>query len=363
MNTRSRMTDRIIKINYLDYVPPSRGEGRIGEIYRLAEKEFGAAAEPIVVHSVAPSLLDRFWELGRETLLVSSQVPRLHKEAITTAISVINRCPYCVDVHGVLSNALGDASLAKAIERNDFDAIGDENLRRRVHWASQTRTPGSAIIQSPPFSLSEAPEIVGTAIYFHYVNRLVNVFVQESHLPTSRWRGVFHRLGTWMMTSILRQSIAAGAERAYRVSPRALAGLDWAQAEPRIANRFAAFGQETNRLAREHLSADVRHRVQTYLQNWQGEDPGLGRAWLEEIVADLDAPDAIQVRLALVSAITPYRIDDALIGSFREIHPQDEALLAIVAWSSFATALRIGQWLGASLRSPQDVPGRKLETA
>jgi hypothetical protein len=54
-------------------------------------------------------------------------------------------------------------------QRND--QIRDADVRSVVEWAAATRLPGAKILLSPPFSRKNAPEIIGTAVFFHYINR------------------------------------------------------------------------------------------------------------------------------------------------------------------------------------------------
>lgn len=70
MVTKLKLTDWLLKVKYLDYVKPSAANGTVRAIYAQADREFGLAADPIVVHSPLPALLGAFWEFGRETRLV-----------------------------------------------------------------------------------------------------------------------------------------------------------------------------------------------------------------------------------------------------------------------------------------------------
>jgi hypothetical protein len=54
--------------------------------------------------------------------------------------------------------------------------------------------------------------------------------------------------------------------------------------------------------------------------------------------------------LALLAALAPFQVDDALVADFRGGGPADGArgdgaLVAATAWASFTAARRIGTWL------------------
>jgi hypothetical protein len=88
----------------------------------------------------------------------------------------------------------------------------------------------------------------------------------------------------------------------------------------------------------------VRALVTERLANWRGDDTGLGATWLEDHVTGLDSELRPAARLALLAAFAPYRVDESVIGDFRDGRP-DSDLVAAVAWSALAAARRIGSWL------------------
>lgn len=52
--------------------------------------------------------------------------------------------------------------------------------RRNSRWSRRSRCIRKRQKFSPPFSAADAPHIIGTAIAFHFVNRMVNVFLKPS---------------------------------------------------------------------------------------------------------------------------------------------------------------------------------------
>jgi hypothetical protein len=59
----------------------------------------------------------------------------------------------------------------------------------------------------------------------------------------------------------------------------------------------------------------------------------------------MTGPSHIAAKLALLTAIAPYQVDDEMIREFRTIYKEDIQLLNVLAWSSFTAARKIGKWL------------------
>lgn len=44
------------------------------------------------------------------------------------------------------------------------------------------------VLQKPPFSQDEAPEVLGVALFFNYINRLVDTYLtRDFTLPSMPW--------------------------------------------------------------------------------------------------------------------------------------------------------------------------------
>jgi len=50
-------------------------------------------------------------------------------------------------------------------------------------------------------------------------------------------------------------------------------------------------------------------------------------------------------RLALLTALASYQVDEGIVLVFRVHFPEDDKLLGTLAWASFTAARRIGSWL------------------
>ena len=195
-------------IAYVTPVDPASAPPQQAAVIDEIRRDFGAAVPPLMVHAAVPDLFEALAGLMHGTL-VSGLVPRFHKEAVSAAVSRTNQCPYCVDVHTLALDAVNRPDLATAIQDGAHDRIPDRYLRGLVRWAASTRQPDSEILKAPPFRMEDAPEIVGTAVAFHYINRVVNVFLPASPLPASSRLPGLGRLGRQVARFIVGDAVRA----------------------------------------------------------------------------------------------------------------------------------------------------------
>ena len=333
----------------IQIVTPEHAEGRIASIYQQARREvlgnMGDVPEPFTVHSPAPDLLAGVWSLFRETLLVGD-VDHGLKQTVATTISKLNACPWCVDAHSIVMYASGQGKAVKAIQNGgDLNRL-DPETRALVEWASATLTPGAAILSDPPFSAEEAPEIAGSAVTFHYLNRLVNATLTERFLPTQSWiNGPLKRMTGLLFRKHARRRWPPGESLPFLPEAELPDDLHWAEASPPIAGAFGGFAAAVKAGGERSLAPEVRSLVTERLVEWDGSPPGLSRRWVDDALASLPSALHHAARLALLAAFAPYQIDDTIVRTFREQHPGDRTLIEALAWASFAAARQIGGWL------------------
>ncbi|HYK90665.1 MAG TPA: alkylhydroperoxidase [Acidobacteriota bacterium] len=335
-------------IRYVKPVRSSAARGIVAQVYREIKHEFGTLGEPLTLHSPIPDLLVGVWSAFRECLL-SGQAPRELKEAVAVTVSRLNRCPYCIDAHSIMLHAAAAHSTAGAIQSNRDNEIEDERMRSIVAWAAATRTPGHPILLSHPFDSQDAPELIGTAVWVHYINRMVHVFLNKKLVPISSnlfgIREAAERAGGWYFARFVRrarQRAGPGIEIPGRGLPE---DLKWSAAAHPIARAFGIFAAATDAAGAATLPAEVRACVLERLAKWDGADPGLDRSWLELPVRTLSSEHKPRARLALLGAFAPYQIDGDVIREFRSRQAFDQELLGCLAWASFAAARTIGTWL------------------
>lgn len=281
--------------------------------------------------------------------LVTGNVRREIKEAVAATVSRINQCPYCVDAHTIMLHATSEHKVAKAIVKQDEEKIQDPEIRSIVKWASATRSPDADIISSPPFSREDAPEIIGTAVCFHYINRMVSVLLSETPLPSNNFllKGILKRVAGRMFSRAVHRTKPLGLSLEFLPETELPEDLSWAKNSPIIAEAFARWAAIVEQVGKRVLSPEVRTYVLEYIEAWNGEDPGLSRSWVEKAIGEFDEQSQAECRLALLTAIAPYQVDEVVIQKFRDYYTKDDELVGALAWSSFTAARRIGTWLRA----------------
>ena len=94
----------------------------------------------------------------------------------------------------------------------------------------------------------------------------------------------------------------------------------------------------------------MRELVSDRVTRWNGVPPGPGRAWVEEAVAPLSNEQQPAARLALLTALASYQVDEKVVNDFRKHRPSDSDLVNATAWASYTAAKRIAGWLFAPAR-------------
>ncbi len=125
--------------------------------------------------------------------------------------------------------------------------------------------------------------------------------------------------------------------------------LEWAKPSQNVAEAFARFAAVIEEIGEQFLCENIRVRFQEEIKSWRGEDPGLSRQWVETAISGLDEEQQAIGRIALLTALSPYQVDQGVIKNYFEYHPDSEKLLGTVAWSSFSVARKIGTWLHAAI--------------
>ncbi|MCW4011015.1 MAG: carboxymuconolactone decarboxylase family protein [Candidatus Bathyarchaeota archaeon] len=333
-------------IKYIHPVKPAAAEGPIAEVYAQVKRDFGRVAEPFLIHSPLPKLLAGAWMVCRETELVGN-VPRGIKEAVAAAVSQLNQCPYCVDAHTIMLSAAGESKVANAIGKASYEEVTDEKTFTAIRWALSTTSPGSELLRWTPFSKQEAPEIIGTAVFYHYINRLANVLLGATPLPSSRsWlKSPLKRVAVRMFTDAVNRSKCIGESLTLLPKTDLPNDLRWARTSANVAQAYACFASAAEEAGELALPVEVRAYISEELSQWTGKTTELSLAWCEDAIARFDEPKEAAARLALLTALAPYRVDDKAVLEFRQHFPQDEKLVGTLAWASFAAARKIGTWL------------------
>jgi AhpD family alkylhydroperoxidase len=337
-------------IRYLHPVSPATATGLVAAVYSQARREFGLLP-PIPLHSPVPRLLAGAWCVLRETLL-AGRVGRPVKEALAAEISRLNRCPFCIDAHTLMLAAAGESDAARALAAGKPGALRDKGFREVVAWGAAHRSPGAAPLSRPPFPAADTSEMIGTAMAFHYINRMAHVFLPESAYPlppAAYWaKGWIRKLAAGRYTALVSARRVPGESLALLEPAELPADLPWARGNPNVAGAFARFALVVEEAGQDALHEAVRERVLERLEAWDGTDPGLGGLGKEELDGVPDEERAAG-RLALLTALASYRVDGAVVAAYRARRPADSQLLGAVSWVSYVAARRVGRWLWEAL--------------
>ncbi|MBT2528672.1 carboxymuconolactone decarboxylase family protein [Streptomyces sp. ISL-99] len=312
---------------YTDPVPPKAATGVTAEVYAQLATDFGIKdATTFVVLSPSPPLLTGAWALLRESLL-AGRASRTAKQVVAAGVSLANRCPFCVDAHTVLLHATGDHRLAEVVARGEVPA--DPGHAALLAWAKATRTGDAG---EPPVPAAHAPEFIGTALAFHFINRIVSSLLTENMLPGNAQR---YRL----VRSLAGRSLSRTVRR--RLTPGAGLGLletsgpepAWAAGSP--AGTAYAGLREAARLGGGLLSDEDQAYVRDAVAASGGAHPRLTGDWLP---GREERPGA---RLALLAAVAPYRITDEDVAAWRGPQHTDHCLVHLIAYGAITATEHI----------------------
>lgn len=333
------------QVKYVVPVPTSAATGPVADVYGQIAEEMRLVIPPALLHSPAPELLAAYWMLSREPMLPPGGLDRATKEAVASAVSVANICPYCVDMHSVGMYELSSEDDAEAVAGDRIAEISDPPLRDAAAWARVAHQPGAGV--RPPEGLSPGAyaELVALLVSLHYVNRMVNVFLANFLLPPGlapRSRRRLKRGLSLVLRPVLRNSYEPGRSVGLLAPAPLPASARWASGDPTIAEVMARSSAAFDRAGARSVTPAVRGVLFDRLDRWRGEETGLSTAWCEELIADLSPPDRAAGRLALLTALASYQVGEDVIEEFRRHHPADRTLIEVAGWASFAAAATIG---------------------
>jgi hypothetical protein len=219
-------------------------------------------------------------------------------------------------------------------------------MRAIIQWALATRTSGAPALVNPPFSSQEAADVIGVAIIFHYLNRMVNVLLVETNLPRNALlKSAMKRTLGWLYSGTARKVYRPGVSLDFLPDTPLPADLAWATPVPNVAGAFARFAAVVEQGGVLVLSPGVRSIIGKHVNVWQGEDMGISRQWVDRAIDVLSARDQAAARMTLLTALAPHQVDAVVIKAFRAHWPSDHELVSALAWASFTAARRIGGWL------------------
>ncbi|MGC1213935.1 MAG: carboxymuconolactone decarboxylase family protein [Micromonospora sp.] len=313
----------------------SAASGLTGEVYRQLRDEFLGPVPTFQALSAVPEVLAATWALMREALL-AGDASRVDRELVASAVSRANRCRFCVDAHVMLLHALGEHELAEVIARGGTPP--EPRHAELVGWAEASRSPRAAAWSSP-----YGPEVTGTLLAFHFVNRIVSALLDPDLLPGGLQRSPMVRSGVGRLY--------ARTAREPKDPGRSLALLDtgtaappgWAGDSPvgvayaALKNAATQGGDLLGEVARQTVTATVR---------WEdGRYPARPADWAVDLVRDVPGTDRIGTRIALLAAFAPGAISVGDVALWRLSHPADADLVRLVAYGAITATDHVARAL------------------
>jgi AhpD family alkylhydroperoxidase len=317
-------------IRFIHPTRPNEATGLLVPVYAQIKNDFGRVVEPFLLHSPNPELLAGAWMGCRETELVGS-VPRNVKEAVATAVSAKNKCGFCVDAHTIMLREGGEKDAVGAVVKGKYDKLEDVKMRTVLEWVQNRENP-------KPFSRQEAPEIIGTVVYFHYINRMATILLTKTPLPTGQplLKGTMLNVATQMFSTAYKRPKTVGDSLQFLPEAELPADLEWAKEAPNVAGAFARFAKAVEYAGEIGLPKEVQLEVDKRIN---AAFTGKGNAELPDL-GDHKLNSAAE--LAFLTAVSTHSVDDKMILAFRKHYPEDKQLLGALSWASFAAARKIG---------------------
>ncbi|WP_433359442.1 carboxymuconolactone decarboxylase family protein [Actinoplanes sp. CA-142083] len=318
--------------------PPPPADGLVAGVYRQLREDFLGPLPTFKVLSAAPEILAATWALMREALLVPPE-GRVDREVVAAAVSVANRCRFCVDAHVTLLHSLGEHALAEVIAGGGRPA--GARHAELVDWAAASRSPRASRWNSP-----YGPEVSGTLLAFHFINRVVSALLDPDLLPggLQRFPAVRSAGGRfYARTTRSRSALEPGRSLAVLSAGTPPA---WAGDSP-VGVAYAALRDATGG---DLLSEAVRETVVGTVRWEDGTHPARPADWATDLVRDLPPADRVGARIALLTAFAPAAISRGDVELWRLTHPSDADLVRLIAYGAMTATDHVARSLDPAHR-------------
>lgn len=312
--------------------------------------DFGLVPPPISIHKADSDLFAASWACLRETLVVG-QVPRYFKEAVATGAANANKCPYCVGAHSMMYDIYKPK--AKSVARGD-EASGVLDTTVLSNWAQSCYAAESNRLVEP-FPKSARAEIIGTAVFFHYLTRMVSVYLGDSFVPEKlAW-------SVPIMMPVMRLVMGLNDRRRKKLGASRLPdipsdnGPAWAD-QDNVSVAFAQFGQVTEKKITRILDQPMIDFINNYLLTWKKPADSPGAGWVNTHLEDWSEQNPLQKQQAkfmLLVIGSPYMIIDSDKNALIE-KMGDANFLIMTAWVALKAALRTGAIVSGGEAAPMD---------
>ncbi len=332
-----------MEIKYIKHISKKDSSGKLKNIYTHIESNFGKIAEPFVLHSINTELTASIWAIIYETMLVETNVKRNIKETIATCISELNKCPYCVDAHGIMLLGTG-----KDLNKNILEVKnGKSELKTKedqlISWALNNLN--DKYIANPAFSKHQAPEIIGTAVIFHYINRMVSIFAGDTPLPTSKMKKLLKFFAAnFIFKKAINRFKNKGDSIVYIDKKEESSSFIWAQKVPEIKTSFEYLKFQTKINLDKILSKELIRLINEYSKKLHLLEPFFGNEQLDLFLKKVDSPEIPIAEYCFSVMFHPYKVQKEMVLNLKANYT-DAQILQVSAFASLLIAENIGNKL------------------
>lgn len=311
-------------VRFINPPQPRNSTEPAAAVYNQMRRDF-MVASPFVLHGSVPNLLAAAWTIVRETLFCG-EASRGEKEVVAWAISDANQCPFCVGAHHAAVRASKTADTA-------LEA-----------WARSTNTSD---VMALPVSKNET-EFYGTAVAFHYLNRMVSVFLPEKMMPVpDLMDGMTDRMASYMMGGMIKKGNQNQPGDSTAVQPTYDDSLSWSPAwadqQPHIRDGLRAWSGLIEGTAMQHLDTGLLTDLGNSIDDWNG---GVDEAKINAAVQN--STNAAAAQLALSTVMRPWQVSAEMVHAARDGGLSEDDVLVLVAWAAQRAARRVGDWIAST---------------
>ncbi|GLW35852.1 carboxymuconolactone decarboxylase family protein [Actinoplanes regularis] len=321
--------------------PARAATGRTAQIYQQMRTDFIGPPPMFQAISAVPELLAAAWALMREALLAEG-AGRVEREVVAAAVSRANRCRFCVDAHVTLLHALDEHELAEIIAGGETPPIRE--YAELADWAAASRNPRAAGWSSP-----YGPQVTGTLLAFHFINRVVSALLAPDLLPGGLQRlPAVRNVGGRLYARTVREPKEPGRSLAL-LGAASTAPPGWAGDSP-VGAAYAALIDAATKGG--GLLSDTARRTVTGTVRWEdGRHPVEPAEWAADLVRDLTGSDQVGARIALLAAFAPGAIDARDVAHWRLSYPSEADLVRLVAYGAITATAHVARSLEPAHRA------------
>lgn len=170
------------RISWFPIPPEEQLPENLQGLFRKARERIGFVPNVFRVYSFRPERLTAWFAHYKQLHEPTTNLSAAEREMIAVAVSMANRCLYCLVAHGAaLREALGDPILADRITLDYRRAGLDERLTSILDFAVKlTTTPGECLesdiggLRQLGLTEEEVWDVVEIAAMYNFTNRMAH---------------------------------------------------------------------------------------------------------------------------------------------------------------------------------------------